>query len=215
MMRYLLIVTIISGLLIGLGCNSPTAPGGSKDIESYLGPPPTLSGMVGTYTWTGNDGISQTGNVFKDDQGNLTFVPDRSSSVTKVPVFVLSLEYLNHRGLYQGQWPIYRRGDTIIFDLNIDYNSSLPLNIYPVLYAKLTTITRYYPSMIPLPGGSTQIWDPLEIAPNSSIVVQGTYAIPWDCYFSWGCTTSDIEINFMAGLLEFEIIHEVLGIFDP
>ncbi|MBU1022703.1 hypothetical protein KKB99_00355 [bacterium] len=216
MIRYLLIVVLISGLLIGLGCSSsPTIPEGNNDLESVLGAPPALSGVIGSYTWTGNDGISQTGDVIKDEQGNLIFVADRGSAVTSVPWFNLNLDYRNHRGLYQGKYPIYRRGDTIVFDLHIDYNCSLPLDTYPVLYSKLTAVTRFYPSMVPLPGDSTQIWDPLEIAPNSSIIITGEYTIPLDCYFGWGCTTSDIELIYMSGTLEFNIRYDVLGIFDP
>ncbi len=216
MFRHFLSVLFVTGLIISLGCSSnPTVPQGSDDIAACLGAPPSLGGIVGSYTWTGNDGNYQTGNVISDEQGNLTFVADRGTAVESVPILGIALEYENHRGLYQGLYPIYRRGDTIVYNMDIDYNGGVPLNLHPILNAQLIACTRFWPSMIPLPGESTQIWDPLEIEPYGSVELRGRYTIPMDCYFSWGCTTIDFNICFRSGLLEFNMSQDVCGIFDP
>lgn len=216
MFKHLLLALLVTGLFISLGCSSnPTVPQESDDILACLGAPPSLEGIIGSYTWTGNDGSYLTGNVIRDDQGNLTFVADRGAAVDAVPILGIDLEYENHRGLYQGLYPIYRRGDTIVFDMDIDYNGAVPLNLHPILSAQLIACTRFWPSMIPLPGDSTEIWDPLEIEPYGSCNLRGRYTIPLDCYFSWGCTTIDFNICFRAGLMEFNLVYDVCGIFDP
>lgn len=205
-------------LLFGFGCsNAPTSPDYSQPL---LGEAPSLTGVVGTYSFTSNDGSIETGTMIRSEDGSLTMASDRGASVLNNTWFDINLTYLNHHGLYQGQWPIYHCGDTIQYRMDIQYNRRIPLNLYPLLYSKLVTEQRYFNfgGFVPLgllPGDAVEVWDPFEMAPLSYVEVYDEYWIPDYLSFNWGCTTISIDMQFLGGLFQMNMITGLLGVWDP
>jgi hypothetical protein len=216
-MNKIVFLMAVCFLLFGLGCsNAPTSP----DYGQQLAEVPSLTGIVGTYTFTANDGSVETGSIIRGEDGSLSMSSDREASVIANAWFNIDIEYLNPRSWWQGKYPVYRRGDTIQYRLDIQYNRQVPLNLYPLLYSKLTTEQRHFnivngtPAGL-LPGDSVEVWDPFEVAPMGFVQVFDDYLIPADAYFSWGCTTVGIDMQFLGGLFQMNMITGLLGIWDP
>ncbi|MBU1023063.1 hypothetical protein KKB99_02145 [bacterium] len=217
MLRSISLVIMILGIIFSLGCSgSPATPGQNDELDKLLGgvelPSPT--GVVGSYTFTANDGSIETGQVTRAEDGTLTFMTERGASAYNLSWFNASVEFLNPRGYWNG-YAVWYTGDTVEYEVYLDYNRGLPLNNYPILYAKMTTEQRFYPSGVLLPGDSVEVWDPLEIAPYSNNVIYDEYYIPTNCPHGWGSTICIINIAFMYGVLDFEIQYLVMGVWDP
>lgn len=203
-------------LLIIVGCSgSPVEPAFDDQVLAALGDPPSLTGVVGNYTYTGNDGSVDSGLIVRDDEGDLSLISDRGASVLASGWFGVDVKYLNPVGWYQGKYAIFRRGMTMQYELTVHYNRNIPLDMYPILYSKFTCEQRYWPSKALLPGESVEVWNPFLIDTFSHTELYDEYYIPLDCYFSWGCTTAHIYVFAMQGWYEFALASSICGVWDP
>jgi len=150
-MKILGVVLLLAGIVISLGCSgSPVAP--EKDMEAFFaGVSPTMTGVIGDYTFTGKDGTIETGKLVADETGIIT-VPDRAGACYCSTWFDCSIDYYDYRYFSDAGLPVYYLGDTMRYCVNLDYKKCLPLNWYPLLYACASTEQRYWPSLAPLPG---------------------------------------------------------------
>lgn len=214
MNRFLLLVAC--GIFFLAGCNSgPTTANVTPD-DVFGDQGPVLSGVIGEYTFTGNDGYFEAGKLVSDHEGNITMVSDdRSASVYTNWWFAIWVEYLNPRGYTNMGLPYYYLGDTFYYDLWIDYKRGIPMNWYPLLYSKLTTEQRYYPSMALMPGDSVEVWDPFEIAPFELKKVTDSYYIPKGAVPGNNATWVKIDMQFFFGCFEFCLAQGVCGLWDP
>ena len=216
MFRSIVGLFLVMGLLFALGCSgSPTAPNTDAG-KFFAGVSPKLTGVVGDYKYTGNDGSVETGKVVADGQGNFQLVPERASSVYSNAWFKVDVEYLNPRYYSGAGLPVYYIGDTMNFKLHIDYKRGLPLDMYPILYAEVTTEQRYYPSLAPLPGSWVQTWNPVNIPPHATdFILNGSYYIPPGASPGNDCTIVDIDLQLLGGWIEFGLAYGLAGLWEP
>lgn len=216
LLRSILVTLLITGLILSFGCSgSPVAPQETKDMEAFFsGVSPKLTGVVGEYTFKGNDGTVETGKIVADENG-LTLVPDRGVSAYSNLWFDVDCAYLNPRYYSQAGLPVYFIGDCIQYRLTIDYKRGLPLNLYPILYSKVTAEQRYWPTLNPLPGAWQEIWNPVEIAPYGQLILNDTYCIPPSTIPGNDATVIKIDLQFWFGMWEFTLAHGICGLWDP
>ena len=216
MLRHLISALVIGGMLLVLGCGNPATPDNNSDLEAFFaGVNPTLTGVVGDYTFTGKDGTIETGQLIADENGVITIVPDRGASVLTNAWFTVSVDYLNPRGYTGTGLPYYYIGDTFTYKMNITYHRGLPLGIWPILYAKLTAEQRYYPGGGLLPGGSVEIWDPFLIDPWGYAEVYDDFTIVWGTIPGNDATHVKIDLEFLFGWFEFNLAYGIAGLWDP
>jgi len=216
MFRTVVGLFLVMGLLFALGCSgSPTAP--ATDAEKYFaGVSPVLTGVVGDFKFTGNDGSLETGKLVADGQGNVQMVSDRASSVYNGWWFKISVEYVAPRFYSSAGLPVYYLGDTFTYKLHIDYKRGLPLNWYPILYAEVAAEQRYWPSLAPLPGNWREVWDPVNIPPHAQdFVLEDTYYIAPGAVAGNDCTVAKIDLQLLCGWFEFCLAHGVAGLWEP
>jgi len=213
-MKILGVVLLLAGIVISLGCSgSPVAP--EKDMEAFFaGVSPTMTGVIGDYTFTGKDGTIETGKLVADETGIIT-VPDRAGACYCSTWFDCSIDYYDYRYFSDAGLPVYYLGDTMRYCVNLDYKKCLPLNWYPLLYACASTEQRYWPSLAPLPGAFREEWCPLEIEPCGEVQLCDTYYIPPGAIPGNDCTVVSVELEFLCGWFEFNIHKSVCGLWDP
>jgi hypothetical protein len=213
-MRCMLLAILIAGLLFSLGCSSVTTPDRTPD-QFFGDQSPVLTGFVGDYSFTGNDGTIETGKLLADGTGKITLVPDRAASVFSNWWFDIDVEYLNPRGYTGMGLPYYYLGDTMQYKVKVDYKRGFNLDQYPLVYSILTATQRYYPSMAVLPGASTEVWDPLGLPPYAYVELLDGYYIPPATIPGNDCTTVNIKLEFLFGWCEFTLACGVAGLWDP
>ena len=214
MIQRILSVVFIAGLLMAFGCSNPAAPEQTAD-EFFGTQGPYLTGVIGNYTFTWNDGTIETGQLVGDEEGRVTAVPDRGASVFSNYWFDVDVEYLNPRGYTGMGLPYYYVGDTFTYKLMIDYKRGLPLDLYPLLYSVLKTEQRYWPSMALLPGDSIEIWDPFLLAPYEYREVYDDFTIVSGTIPGNDATVIDITLWFFCGNCTCQIAYGVCGLWDP
>ena len=203
-------------MLMVVGCGNPATPDSNADLEAFFaGVSPTATGIIGDYTFTSNDGSIETGTLIADENGTVTLVSDRGASVYSNWWFDVDVEYLNPRGYTGMGLPYYYLGDTFTYKIMVDYKRGLPLNVYPILYGKLTAEQRYYPGMGLLPGDSTEVWDPFLIAPFGYVEVFDTFKIVSGTVPGNDCTVCKIDLQFWFGCFQFRLAQGVCGLWDP
>lgn len=215
--RIYLTAIMLLGLLVTFGCGgNPTSPDDNSDIEAFFANvSPEITGVIGDYTFTGTDGSLETGQLVTGPNGEVQLVPDRGASVYSNAWFDIDVEYLNPRGYTGLGLPYYYLGDTFDYTIKIDYKRGLPLDMYPFLYGKLTAEQRYYPGMALLPGNSTEVWNPFEIAPNGYVEVTDSFTIVPGTVPGNDCTVCEIDLMFRFGMFQFRLIKGICGYWDP
>ena len=216
MIKHILTALTIGLILMAVGCSNPATPDSNADLEAFFaGVNPSTTGIIGDYTFTSNDGSIETGTLIADENGTVTLVSDRGASVYSNWWFDVDVEYINPRGYTGMGLPYYYLGDTFTYKIMVDYKRGLPLNVYPILYGKLTAEQRYYPGMGLLPGASTEVWDPFLIAPFGYVEVFDTFKIVSGTVPGNDCTVCKIDLQFMFGWFQFRLAQGVCGLWDP
>lgn len=206
---------MLIGILAAFGCSgNPTSP--ANDVDQFFGDQgPVLTGLVGDYTFKGNDGSIETGKLYSDGSGRITLIPDRGASVYSNEWFDIDVEYLNPRGFTGMGLPYYYIGDTMQYKIKVTYKKGFNLDQYPLLWTALTAVQRYYPSMVELPGDSTELWDPLGLPPYAYVELTDSYYIPPGTVPGNDCTTVNIQFMCMIGECNFSLAYGVCGLWDP
>ena len=217
MLKKVLAAIMLIGLMSTFGCGgNPTTP--ANDIEGFFaGVSPTLTGVVGDYTFTYDDGSVETGQLVRSEDGQLQMVSDRGASVYSNFWFDILVQYdpADVR-YYTGMGlPVYYLGDTFDYDISIDYKRDLPLNIYPLLYSVLKSEQRYWPSLGLLPGASVEVWNPFLIEPQGDYLVPDDFTIVWGTIPGNDVTWVSIDLQFLGGLFQFNMAAGVCGFWDP
>ena len=217
LIRNLLATLMLIGIMTAFGCGgNPTSPASDADVEAFFaGVSPTLTGIVGDYTFTGKDGSLSSGKLVADENGTITLVPDRGTSVFSNAWFTIDVDYLNPRGYTGTGLPYYYVGDNFTYVINIDYLRGLTLNAWPLLYSKLTAEQRYYPGGALLPGGSVEVWDPFLIDPYQSLQVYDDFTIVSGTVTGNDATWCSVELEFLFGWFEFNLAYGICGMWDP
>ena len=217
LLRINLAAILLISLLFAFGCGgNPTTPVADNDLEAFFANVnPEISGIIGSYTFTGTDGSYETGMLVAGPDGEVQLVSDRGASVYSNWWFDVDVEYMNPRGYTGMGLPYYYLGDTFTYKVKVDYKRGLPLNLYPILYGKLTAEQRYYPGMQLLPGASTEVWDPFLIAPHGYVEVLDTFKIVSGTIPGNDCTVCKIDLQFMFGMFQFQLAHGICGLWDP
>jgi hypothetical protein len=218
MLKKVLAAVMLIGLLSVLGCGGNATTPANNDIEGFfanVSPIPT--GIVGNYTYTGDDGSIETGQIVRDGTGNIQLVADRGASIYSNFWFDILVEYdpadvRYYTGL---GLPVYYLGDTFTYYINIDYKRNLPLNLPNFLYTKLTSQQRYWPGGGVLPGASTEVWFPFYIAPNESLVVTDDFTIVSGTIPGNDATWISIDLYFLNGIFQFNMAAGACGFWDP
>ncbi len=216
MFKHIVTALVISGMLFAFGCSNPATPDANSDLEAFFaGASPTLTGVIGDYTFTANDGSVETGTLVADENGNITLVSERGASVCYNYWFNIDVEYLNPRGYTGLGLPYYYLGDTFTYKVKVDYKRCIPLNAWPIIYAKLTAEQRYFPGMGLLPGASTEIWDPFLIPPKGYVEVSDTFKIVPGTVPGNDCTVVQVDMQLIFGCFQFTMIRGICGLWDP
>ena len=217
MLRSILITIVLAGLMAAIGCSGgPTAPSQSKDIEAFFnGVSPVLTGVVGEYTFTGNDGSLESGKLIANGDGKIMLSPDRGSSVYNNAWFTIGVEYVNPRYYSPAGLPVYYLGDTFTYKLNLDYKQGLPLNWWPILYSRVTAEQRYWPNMQPLPGAYQEVWDPCLIPAYGDIQLVDTFTIVSGTIPGNDATVCKVDVKVLCGFFQFTVANGVCGLWDP
>jgi hypothetical protein len=217
MLRSILFTIVLAGLMVALGCGgNPTAPSGNKDIEAFFnGVSPVLTGVVGDYTFTGNDGSMESGKLIANADGKITLTPDRGSSVYSNSWFTIDVEYVNPRYYSGSGLPVYYLGDTFTYKVNLDYKQGLPLNLFPIIYSKVTAEQRYWPTLTPLPGAYQEIWDPCLIPAYGDIQLVDTFTIVSGTVPGNDATVCKVDVKVLGGIFQFNVANGVCGLWDP
>jgi hypothetical protein len=219
MLKKVLAAVMFIGLLTALGCGSnPTTPADNNDIEGFfanVNPVPT--GIVGDYTFTGNDGSIETGQVVRDETGNIQLVADRGASIYSNFWFDILVNYdpADVRYYTSMGLPVYYFGDTFDYTIDITYKRALPLNLPGFLSTTLTSEQRYWPGGGLLPGASTQVWNPFYIAPFEHVVVPDSFTIVPGTIPGNDATWVSIDLYFLSGIFQFNMAAGAMGFWDP
>ena len=216
MFKHIITVLVISGMLFAFGCSSPATPDTNSDLESFsAGVSPTLTGVIGDYTFTANDGSIETGTLVADEDGKITLVSERGASVYSNWWFIIDVEYHDERGFTGMGLPYYYINDTMPYTVKVDYKRGLPLDAWPIIYGKLTAEQRYFPGMGLLPGASTEVWDPFLIPANGYVEVNDDYYIPSGTIPGNDCTVVQVDMQLICGLFQFTMIRGICAYWDP
>lgn len=215
MLRKTLLAIMLVGILAAFGCSgNPTSP--ANDVDQFFGTQgPQLTGIVGDYTYTGKDGSFESGKLTADENGRISLVPDRGASVFSNYWFDIDIEYLSPRGYTAMGLPYYYLGDTFTYKIAVDYKRGFNLAQYPLIYAKLTSSQRYYPSMALLPGQSIEVWNPFLLSPYENVDVYDTFTIVSGTVPGNDATVIQIDMEFFYGVFQFNLAQGVCGLWDP
>jgi len=215
MNKYMFSIIVLMLLLLVTSCSKISNPLGSDNPpDSQTSISPSGIEYVGDYTFYGKDGSLETGKLIKDDKGHIKLLPDRSASSYSNWWFDISVNYLNPRYYTPDGIPVYYLGDEAKYQIALDYKRGFPLNLYPILYAKMQTDQVYYPSLVHLPGQSIKIYDPLLIAPYGYVEINDSYNIPPGMIPGSHATLVSVMIEVLEGRFEFLIASGVGGMWD-
>ena len=204
--------------LFALGCSNPATPTGNSQIEGFFaGVSPNPTGVIGDYTFTANDGSIETGTLVRGEDGQITLQSDRGAAVYSNFWFDILVEYdPSDVRYYTGMGlPVYYLGDTFTYYINIDYKRMLPLNIPGFLTTTLTSAQRYWPGGGLLPGASTEVWNPFNIAPYENLVVPDDFTIVPGTIPGNDATWVTIDLQFLGGIFSFNMAAGAMGFWDP
>ena len=197
--RNILIVILFIGLGIGANCsNSPILSGLSEGNQIF-------EGIVGDYIFTTKDRLVEKGILIADEAGRIVLVPDRGSFVVCNWWLKVEIKYLNPSGYTMGL-PLYYPGDTIEYKLVVDYGRGLPLDVYPILYAKLVSQQRTWPEFEILRGG-VRVYDPLLISPFGYVEISEEFYVPFCSRSRIICHSVQIWLEFLGGSLELNLYN--------
>ena len=202
-------------LLLVTSCSKIPNPIGSDNLpDSQVNIPPSGIEYVGDYKFYGKDGSLETGKLIKDNEGHIKLLSDRRASSFSNWWFDISVNYINPRYYLPDGIPVYYLGDEAKYQIALDYKRGLPLNLYPILYAKMVTNQRYYPSMLPLPGQWMKTYDPLLIAPYEYIEINDSFNIIPGIQPGFDVTLINIMVEVIEGRFEFLIASGIGGIWE-
>lgn len=214
---FFLISVLLFLFLMVIGCSTvtPVVPDEQQEINAFFaGVSPVPTGTVGTYKFTGNDGSVETGTLVAKD-GKIFLQSDRGLSVYPNRWCTINIEYVNPRYYSPAGLPVYYIGDTFTYKVNLDCKWDLPLDLWPILYAKVTTEQCYWPTLIPLPGVYRKVWGPCLIPPYGDIQLVDTFTIV--SYTSPGnsATVCLVVIKVLRGTFQLRVAYGVCGLWDP